>query len=166
MGIPLADVPARKLILAGSLLSDPSERVPVREHQEATWNQIESTTRKEIRMAKRIESIIVVAVAVGVVLAVLLLPLGLTFAEGADGKALYGQKCAMCHGADGVAKESWAKKGMKNLNDPAWQKANAQESIEKVIAGGRRRMPKYAGKVTPEVIKVIAAHIKTLATEK
>ena len=65
---------------------------------------------------------------------------------------------------DGVAKAM--AKGSGNFNDPAWQKANAQESIEKVIAGGRGRMPKYAGKVTPEVIKAIAAHIKTLVTAK
>ena len=85
-------------------------------------------------------------------------------ADGPDGKVLYEAKCAICHGRDGIAKPM--AKGSGNFNDPAWQKANAQESIEKVIAGGRRRMPKYAGKVTPEVIKAIAAHIKTLVTAK
>jgi mono/diheme cytochrome c family protein len=41
-------------------------------------------------------------------------------AADADGSALYSKKCAMCHGADGVAKAT--AKGSANFNDPAWQK--------------------------------------------
>ncbi len=93
-------------------------------------------------MRKRLETMIVLLVAIAVVVAVLLLPFGLALAA-PDGKALYDQKCAMCHGGNGVAKEMWAKKGMKNLNDDAWQKANTDEAIAKVDLG-RQPRPQHA----------------------
>ena len=54
-----------------------------------------------------------------------------------DGKALYGSKCAMCHGADGVAKKMAA--GAKNFNDPAWKKTATVDAIVKDIKDGRAR---------------------------
>jgi len=63
----------------------------------------------------------------------------------ADGKALYDSKCTMCHGADGVAKEMWAKKGARSFNDPAWQKEKTDEYLIKVTKDGipEKRMPGY-----------------------
>jgi cytochrome c6 len=78
----------------------------------------------------------------------------------ADGKALYDKKCAMCHGANGVAKPT--AKGSANFNDPAWQKATTDEAIVKVTLEGKGKMPKYEGKLTPEEIAKIVAHIRTL----
>jgi cytochrome c6 len=80
----------------------------------------------------------------------------------ADGKALYESKCAMCHGKDGVAKP--AGKGSRNFNDPAFQKAATSESIEKITAEGKGKMPAYRSKLKEEQIKSIAAHIKTLGS--
>jgi mono/diheme cytochrome c family protein len=79
-----------------------------------------------------------------------------------DGKALYAAKCAMCHGADGVAKA--AGKGSRNFNDPAYQAT--VEEIATITADGKNKMPKYAGKLTPEEIKAIAEHVKSLAPKK
>lgn len=81
-------------------------------------------------------------------------------AAGPDGKALYEAKCAMCHGKDGVAKP--LAKGSGNFNDAAWQKANPAEAIEKVATDGKGKMKGYAGKLAPEEIQAIAAHVKTL----
>ena len=36
------------------------------------------------------------------------------------------------------------------------------EAIEKVVAEGRRRMPAFQNKLTPEEIKAVAAYLKTL----
>jgi mono/diheme cytochrome c family protein len=77
-----------------------------------------------------------------------------------DGKALYASKCAMCHGADGVAKKM--AEGSANLNDAEWQKKTPAETIEKDIHGGKGKMPKFEGKLTDEQIKAIAAYVKTL----
>jgi cytochrome c6 len=77
-----------------------------------------------------------------------------------DGKALYASKCAMCHGADGVAKKM--AEGSGNFNDPEWQKKTPVETIEKNIHAGKNKMPKFEGKLTEEQIKAIAAYVKTL----
>ena len=85
---------------------------------------------------------------------------GSALAAPPDGKALFEAKCAMCHGKDGVAKTM--AKGSANFNDPAWQKANPVEAIEKIATDGKGKMKGYAGKVSPEEIQAIAAHVKTL----
>jgi cytochrome c6 len=77
-----------------------------------------------------------------------------------DAQALYGQKCAMCHGKDGVAKKTG--EGSGNFNDPAWQKANSLEKIIEVTTAGRKKMPKFDGKLTADQIKQISSYIKTM----
>ena len=77
-----------------------------------------------------------------------------------DGKALYTAKCAMCHGADGVAKKLAA--GSANLNDAEWQKKTPPEVIEKTVTEGKNKMTKWEGKLTAEEIKAVAAYVKTL----
>jgi cytochrome c6 len=77
-----------------------------------------------------------------------------------DGKALYDKKCAMCHGANGVAKPT--AKGSANFNDPAWQQATTDEAIAKVTLEGKGKMPKYEGKLTAGEVAKIVEHIRTL----
>jgi mono/diheme cytochrome c family protein len=97
-------------------------------------------------------------------IAVLVLCAGTVFAD-ADGKALYGAKCAMCHSADGVAKPMWAKSGVHNFNDAAWQKSKTDADLTKVITDGSadKKMPAYKDKLKPEEIAAIIKHIRTLA---
>ncbi len=89
-------------------------------------------------------------------------------AEGPDGKALYQSKCASCHGADGVAKEVWAKKGARNFNDPAWQKEKSDEFLHQATADGikEKMMPAYKDKLKKEEIDAIVTYIRTLAPSK
>ena len=77
-----------------------------------------------------------------------------------DGKALYEQKCSMCHGKDGVAKPPG--KGSKNFNDPEFQKTWTAEAIAKITAEGKGKMPGYRSKLSEGQIQAIAAHVKTL----
>lgn len=79
----------------------------------------------------------------------------------ANGKMLFEQKCAICHGKDGVAKP--AGKGSKNFNDPAFQKEWTADAISKIVTEGKGKMPAYRSKLQPEEIAAIAAHVKTLA---
>ena len=81
-----------------------------------------------------------------------------------DGKALYDSKCAMCHGADGVAKETWAKKGARNFNDPAWQKEKTDDELIKATGDGipDKKMPAYKDKMSAEEIGAVVKHIRTL----
>ena len=78
-----------------------------------------------------------------------------------DGKALYGSKCAMCHGADGVAKKMAA--GAKNFNDPAWKKAETGDGIVKIIHEGKGKMKGLGDKLNAEQAKAIADYVLTLA---
>ena len=76
-------------------------------------------------------------------------------------KTLYDQKCAICHGKDGVAKPQ--AKGSRNFNDPAFQSAMSADAIAKVTAEGKGKMPAYRSQLKPAEIGAIAAHVKTLA---
>lgn len=78
----------------------------------------------------------------------------------AEGKALYDTKCAQCHGKDGIAKPPG--KGSKNFNEPEFQGAWTEESIARITAEGKGKMPGYRTKLSPEQIRAVAAHVKTL----
>src|SRR5262245_29202770 len=77
-----------------------------------------------------------------------------------EGKTLYDTKCAQCHGKDGIAKPPGA--GSKNFNDPAFQGAWSADAIAKITSEGKGKMPGYRSKLSPEQIKAVAAHVKTL----
>lgn len=103
--------------------------------------------------------------------AALVLAAGMSFAGDMampDGAAIYKAKCAMCHGADGVAKEMWAKKGMKNFNDAMWQKSMSDEAITKDITEGivEKKMPSYKDKLKTEEIAAVVKYLRTLAPAK
>jgi mono/diheme cytochrome c family protein len=82
----------------------------------------------------------------------------------ADGKVLYETKCAQCHGKDGVARPPG--KGSKDFNDPAFQSAWTDESIARITADGKGKMPGYRSKLSPEQIRAVAAHVKSLGPSK
>jgi mono/diheme cytochrome c family protein len=80
--------------------------------------------------------------------------------EGINGEEVYRARCKVCHGEDGVPK-SFAKSSPA-FNDEEWKKATSQEAIEKVVAEGRKRMPAFQNKLTPEQIKAVSAYLQTL----
>ena len=82
----------------------------------------------------------------------------------ADGKVLFETKCAQCHGKDGVAKP--AGKGSQNFNDPAFQAAWNEDAIVKITADGKGKMPGYKSRLSPEQIRSVAAHVKTLGSSR
>jgi mono/diheme cytochrome c family protein len=95
----------------------------------------------------------------------MLFPLCLSVAAGMaedpnPGEATYKSRCKVCHGEDGVPK-SFAKDSAA-FNDEAWKEATSLEAIEKVVSEGRKRMPAFQNKLTPEEIKAVSAYLKTL----
>ena len=76
------------------------------------------------------------------------------------GQALYDQKCAMCHGKDGVAKKMAA--GSADLNDPKWQEATSIDDIIALTNDGKGKMKGYKDKLSPEEIQQIADYVMTL----
>ena len=99
---------------------------------------------------------------VGAALAVVALCLAGPARAQEDGKVLYETKCAMCHGKTGVAKP--AAQPSKNFDDPAFQKAWGVDAIAKITAEGKGKMPAYRTKLTPDQIRAVAAHVKTLGS--
>ncbi len=87
----------------------------------------------------------------------LVFALGMAGSARADGKEMYGKKCAGCHGKEGKADTSMGKKlGMKDLSDAKVQAGATDAQWEKIIlegykADGKQVMP--ATKVSPDEAK-------------
>jgi cytochrome c6 len=86
---------------------------------------------------------------------------GPAFAQG-SGADNYKAKCAMCHGADGLAATPMGK-SMKILSfkDPAMVKASDAQFIAST-KNGKNKMPAYSGKLTDPQINDVIAYIRTL----
>lgn len=78
------------------------------------------------------------------------------------GADVYKAKCAMCHGADGLAATPMAK-SMKILSfkDAAEVKLSDAQLIA-ATTDGKGKMPAYKGKLTDAQIKDVVAFIRTL----
>jgi len=86
---------------------------------------------------------------------------GLAFAQAA-GADTYKAKCAMCHGADGLATSPMAMK-MKivSFKAPAMLKASDAQFIA-ATKNGKGTMKGYDGKLTEAQIKDVVSYIRTL----
>lgn len=70
------------------------------------------------------------------------------------GKEIYTSKCSRCHGNDGTKGFLFA----KNL-----QKSKMEDAVMLLlIQNGKRFMPSFKTKLTPEEIKQVAEYVKTL----
>jgi cytochrome c6 len=101
-------------------------------------------------------------ISTGMTLAALVAATTITaFAQG-SGADNYKAKCAMCHGADGLASGP-AGKSMKiaAFNSPEASKMPEADIIT-IIKNGKGKMTGYAGKLTDAQIKDVAAFVKTL----
>ncbi len=79
-------------------------------------------------------------------------------AHAEDGKALFGSKCASCHGPDGKGQTNMGKKlGAKDLTTLNESEAAIAKAIEQ---GKPPKMIAYKGKLTDEQIKTLAAYVK------
>jgi len=85
-----------------------------------------------------------------------------------DGKALFNQTCARCHGPDGrgdpVAK---AQLGVPDMRDAVWQKAHPDELIKRTVHEGSKskKMPPFGDLYTDAQLDVIIAYVRSLETE-
>lgn len=71
---------------------------------------------------------------------------------------VFQQNCAKCHGKTAEGRHF----GGPSLVSEKTAAASADE-LRDIIANGRHRMPKYAGKLTPEEIDTLVQQIKSLS---
>ncbi len=76
--------------------------------------------------------------------------------------ALYKQKCAACHAADGKATATGQKMGARDF-DSAEVKKMSDDELASAIEKGKEKMPAYGKSLKPEQIKDLVAYIRGLA---
>jgi cytochrome c6 len=83
------------------------------------------------------------------------------FAQG-SGEDNYKAKCAMCHGADGLASGPMGKMDkIPAFNSPEAKKLSEADMIAETKSG-KGKMPPFAGKLTDAQIKEVIGFVKTL----
>lgn len=82
-----------------------------------------------------------------------------------DGAALYKQKCAMCHGADG---KGFSAIKTPDFTDPKWQESTKDKAMFALIKLGKKGspMPAFAEKLKDEEIQAVVEYIRTLDGKK
>ena len=75
-----------------------------------------------------------------------------------DGKALFNEKCAMCHNTDGTGKAAMKVDSFKTPDSV--KKTDAQ--LIAITADGKGKMPPYKGKLSDAQISDLVKYIRTL----
>ena len=106
--------------------------------------------------ARRVASVLA---ALAMVLVALSAP-----AAAEDAAKIFARSCSPCHGKDGQPNDVFAKQGVRNFTDQAWQKATPDAQIEKTIREGKQgtMMASFEKQLSPQEIKSLAAYIRRL----
>ena len=77
--------------------------------------------------------------------------------------AIYGKRCASCHGKDGRANTFKGKlRSARNLTNPEWQADVSDERIFNSITNGRGKMPSYGKKLSEAEINSLVSYVRGL----
>lgn len=81
-----------------------------------------------------------------------------------DGKTLYMQNCARCHGGDGRAETAQGELyGATNLADADWWNAKhpSNKRLTNSIVNGRSGMPAFGKRLSKDQIAALVAYVRT-----
>lgn len=109
------------------------------------------------------DELIVVAVAFGLMAAILTCPVR---AEGPAGRGVFAKQCASCHGQDAkgnvkMAKMFKLKAAALDLTDKTTRQQSDQQLIA-LITGGKGKMPSYQGKLSASDVAGVVAYMRSL----
>lgn len=77
--------------------------------------------------------------------------------------AIYGRRCASCHGKDGRANTFKGKlRSARNLTGPQWQEDVSDERIFNSITNGRGKMPSFGKKLSEAEINSLVSYVRGL----
>jgi len=79
-----------------------------------------------------------------------------------SGESTFKAKCAMCHGADGLATGPMGKMmNIPSVKSPDFKKLTESEMIADTT-NGKAKMPAYKGKLTDAQIREVVAYMRSL----
>ena len=79
-----------------------------------------------------------------------------------SGESTFKAKCAMCHGADGLATGPMGKMmNIPSVKSPDFRKLTESEMIADTT-NGKAKMPAYKGKLTDAQIREVVAYMRSL----
>ena len=80
-------------------------------------------------------------------------------------EALWGMRCATCHGAGGRGDGSGRPPGvaMPDMTSAAYQRSRSDADLHAVIKGGRGLMPAFGDQLSDLGIDELVKHVRTLA---
>jgi cytochrome c6 len=117
---------------------------------------------------KNLNNLKLAVISITLAVALIALSVGSSFATGTapvafqDGAAIYAEKCAKCHNADGKGAEKQKKNGVQDFTAAKWQKANTDAKIAAAINNGKGDfMPAWKGKLKPAEVTALVKHIRS-----
>jgi len=87
----------------------------------------------------------------------------------ADGKAVFAETCARCHGPSGKPSESMAAQlGVRDLTAPEFRARVSRELVENQVRKGsdNKLMPSFVGALSDAQIDAVADYVLTLSAPK
>jgi cbb3-type cytochrome c oxidase subunit III len=79
------------------------------------------------------------------------------------GRAIYAERCARCHGADGQGRTRLGETvEPPDLSDPAWQRGRSDARMIASVSNGRGQMPAFKKKLSRQDIAASIAYVRTL----
>jgi len=93
---------------------------------------------------------------------------GRAAAAAVDGAVVYADKCVACHGETGQPTPPFAKRGVRDLSDPAWQKERTDAEIKTSISKGRKDtlMRAFDQELDGDQIDALVKFVRTLDRNK
>ena len=89
-------------------------------------------------------------------------PVSAAAGQDQTGAALYGQKCAGCHGKGGQGMPMWKEKGQPDFTSASFQRSRTDAQLIESITGGKGQfMPAFKNKLSADQIASLAPVIRS-----
>ncbi|HKP87062.1 MAG TPA: c-type cytochrome [Blastocatellia bacterium] len=85
----------------------------------------------------------------------------------ADGAAVFGSKCAICHGKDGAGLPNFKAKGQPDFTNADWQHSHTDAQITESIKNGKGKfMPAFKAKLSDEDVAAVVARVRAFGKKR